>query len=159
MSKVLPILQKGADLIGALFFLTIFLLFLLQIVARYIFQWPIGWPDEMITFLFVWVSFWGGAMMVPVERHITFDLIDNVLQRHVARWTRVVSLALTAGLFLAAVPITVDFIHFSHRQMTPVISIPLSFVYAPICLFLLTVALRLTGVAWREWSTPSETAQ
>lgn len=156
MTSVPHRLQKGADLVGALMFFAIFLLFLLQIVARYVFQWPIGWPDETIAFLFVWVSFWGGALMVPLERHITFDLVDNALPARVARWTRIATLGGTAALFLAAIPVTLDFAVFSHRQTTPVVRFPLSAVYAPVGMFLAVVSVRLGVAAWLEFKTGRE---
>lgn len=150
MSRFLRLTGKGVNIVGALMFMAIFLLFLLQIVARYLFRWPIGWPDEAITFLFVWVCFWGGALMVPVERHIAFDLLDDALPAALRRWTRIAALGVTLVLFVAALPVTADFILFSHRQKTPVIELPLSVVYAPVFVFLLVVAVRIAGAIWRE---------
>jgi len=62
-------------------------------------------------------------------------------------------------LFLAALPVTADFIHFSHRQMTPIIELPLSVVYAPVFLFLLVVALRIAGAIWLEFHPVEETSE
>ena len=151
MRKLLLLTTKSANIVGALMFMAIFLLFLLQIIARYLFRWPIGWPDEAITFLFVWVCFWGGALMVPLNRHITFDILDEALPATWRRWTRVATLCTTMALFVSALPITADFILFSNRQMTPVIELPLSVVYAPVFLFLFVVAIRVAEAIWREF--------
>ncbi|MCB1745026.1 MAG: TRAP transporter small permease [Gammaproteobacteria bacterium] len=139
-------------------FLAIFLLFLLQIVARYLLRWPIGWPDEAITFLFVWVCFWGGALMVPLQRHISFDILDELLSATWRRRTRLATMIATCALFVAALPVTADFILFSHRQLTPVIELPLSAVYAPVFLFLLVMAIRLAVAIRQEWRTSPERA-
>lgn len=143
MNSLLANLQRGANLIGALFFMTIFLLFLLQIAARYIFGWPLGWPDEAISFLFIWVAFWGGALMVPIEKQISFDLLHEILPPIWQKATEISSLATAAILLVAAVPITADFILFSHRQTTSVLELPLSVVYAPVLLFILATIFRL----------------
>lgn len=143
MQSMLTILQRGANLVGALFFLAIFLLFLLQIAARYIFSWPLGWPDEAISFLFVWVAFWGGALMVPFENQISFDLLHEVFSPKWQKATEIGSLAVTAILLVAAIPITADFILFSHRQTTSVLELPLSVVYAPVLLFIVVTIIRL----------------
>ena len=143
MKGLARLLQKGANLIGALMFLAIFLLFLVQIVARYVFSWPLGWPDEAITFLFVWVAFWGGALMVPLEKHITFDLLHDTLPGRWKRFTEIASLAVTGLLFAAAIPVTADFLVFSHRQTTSVMDIPLSVVYVPVLLLLVAIIVRI----------------
>jgi len=142
-------LNRGAELIGAAMFLLIFAAFLLQIVARYVMRSPIGWPDEAITFLFVWVVMWGGALMVPIEKQISFDLLHEVLPARWRKWTEAVCLAATALLFAAAMPVVIDFIMFSNRQRTSVLEIPLSTVYAPIALFLVATILRILFRIWR----------
>lgn len=136
-------MRRIAETLGAAMFAAIFLGFLLQITARYVFAWPIGWPDETITILFVWVVFWGGALMVPLERQISFDLLHDALPPRIRRLAGAAALALTGVLFAAAIPVTVDYLVFSHRMRTPVLDVPLSLVYAPVLLFLVSSILRI----------------
>lgn len=142
-------LQRGVDLIGAVLFLIIFACFLLQIVARYVFSWPIGWPDEVITILFVWVVMWGAAFMVPLDRQIRFDLLHEALPRRVGRWSEAASLAVTGLLFLAAMPVVLDYIRFTDAQFTPIMSVPLSWVYAPTALLFGATVVRIALAVWR----------
>jgi len=143
-------LKRIADLVGALLFAAIFLLFVLQVVARYVFAWPLGWPDELITVLFVWVVFWGAALMVPLSAEIRFDLIANALPPRAGRIVGAAAFAVTGLLFVAALPVGIDYLVFSHRMETPVLEIPLSVVYAPLPLFLAAGAVQLGDVVRRK---------
>lgn len=136
-------LQRIADLVGACLFAAIFLLFILQVVARYVFAWPLGWPDELIAVLFVWVVFWGAAFMVPLSGQITFDLVANALPGRVGVLVGAAAFTVTGILFVTALPVGVDYLIFSHRMETPVLEIPLSVVYAPLPLFLAAGAVQL----------------
>ncbi len=151
-------LQRIADLVGAALFAGIFLLFILQVVARYVFAWPLGWPDELITVLFVWVVFWGAALMVPLSAEITFDLVANALPGRLGRIVGATAFAVTGALFVAALPVGVDYLVFSHRMETPVLEIPLSVVYAPLPLFLACGAVQLARGVWRKARGTGEAA-
>lgn len=143
LSLVFKVLRRGADLIGALMFLAIFLAFLLQIVARYFLNWPLGWPDEVIAILYVWVVFWGGAFMVGYDQQISFDLVQNALPAKIRKWIAAAIFLITGLLFLSAVPVTADYVVFAHRQTTAVLELPLSIVYVPFLLFLAVWSVRL----------------
>lgn len=138
------VIGKLAEIVGVVMYATIFLTFLLQIAARYVFSWPLGWPDELIQTLFVWVVFWGAAFMVPYQKQISFDLLHRAVPARLQRLGDYVSIAVSIALLVAAMPVTVDFIMFSNNQETPVLDIPLSWVYAPMALFLAATAVRMT---------------
>jgi TRAP-type C4-dicarboxylate transport system permease small subunit len=142
-------MKHGIDLVGAMLFFAIFVLFIAQIAMRYIFNAPLSWPDEVISILWTWVVMWGGSLMVRPDRQIAFDLFHNALPRSAARWSLVTALTVTGILLLAALPVVVDYVLFMHRQRTPALLIPLSYVYAPAIPFMLVTALALLEWAWR----------
>ncbi len=121
----------------------IFGCFLLQIAARYIFHWPLGWPDELISALFVWVVFWGASFMVPYNRQISFDLLHRALPPALQKASDYVTIGICMALFIVAMPVTVDFIIFSNNQDTPVLDVPFSWIYAPVFLFLVATTVRM----------------
>lgn len=141
--SVLDRIGKAAECVGVAAYVAIFATFILQIVVRYVFRSPLGWPDEMIAALFVWVVFWGGAFMVPYRKQIAFDLLHRALSPRLKLVSDCVTLLITAGLFVAALPVTIDYIVFADRMKTPVLDVPMSWVYAPMALFLLATAIRM----------------
>ena len=66
-------LKAGADAVGAALFAAMFAVFLVQIVARFGFNRPLPWTDELAVVLYVWVILWAAAFMVPAREHVVFD--------------------------------------------------------------------------------------
>ncbi len=58
-------LRRGADAIGAGLFALLFVVFIVQIVARFGFDRPLPWTDELAVILYLWVILWAAAFMVP----------------------------------------------------------------------------------------------
>ena len=158
MAKAARGLELAANLLGALMFLAIFAAFILQVVMRYVFSWPLGWPEELITILFVYVVFWGAALMVPLEGQISFDLVVRQMPPRARRWSAILSLTATAVLFAAAMPMTVDLLLYYQRLGTPVLDLPLTYVYAPMALFLVASVVRMGRKVLRLLRDPAEPA-
>ena len=58
-------------------FAALFLTFIVQITARFVFDRPLPWTDELAVILYVWVILWAAAFMVPARDHVVFDLVCN----------------------------------------------------------------------------------
>lgn len=138
-----PLLAGTANIIGVVLFLGIFSAFLLQVVARYIFNWPLGWPDEAIKILFVWVVFWGSAFMVPLDKQISFDLLKKTLPRRISKISSIAAMGICCILFLTSVPITAEFIVFSNGLDTPILEVPLGYIYLPFLFFIVASVIRM----------------
>jgi hypothetical protein len=81
--------KKAADTFGGLVFLCLFLTFLVQITARFVFNKPLPWTDELAVILYLWAILWAAAFMVPereqvvlkaaaeTARRIVFDLVTD----------------------------------------------------------------------------------
>ncbi|MDB4516185.1 TRAP transporter small permease [Crocinitomicaceae bacterium] len=54
-------------------FLTIVVLTLVQVFARYVFNSPLLWSEELARLLLVWVVFLGGAVVCWDGRHLNVD--------------------------------------------------------------------------------------
>ena len=70
-------LKVAANLIGGGLFLTLFLVFVVQVTARFGFNKPLAWTDELAVVLYVWIILWGCTAMVPEREHVVFDLLWN----------------------------------------------------------------------------------
>ena len=70
-------LYNAAQTLGGLIFFALFLTFLVQIAARFGFDRPLPWTDELAVVLYLWVILWAAAFMVPEREHVVFDLVWN----------------------------------------------------------------------------------
>jgi TRAP-type C4-dicarboxylate transport system permease small subunit len=135
-------LQKSANLIGGGLFLTLFLVFLLQIAARFGFNQPLPWTDEAAVILYLWVILWSAAVVVPQRDHVAFDLLWNVASGRVRQAMQIVGNLLIGGLALVAIPASWDYIQFMVREKTPVLDIPFMLVFMPFMVLLLAMVVR-----------------
>jgi TRAP-type C4-dicarboxylate transport system permease small subunit len=146
-----PILRKTAHLVGGLLFLALFLVFLVQIGARFGFNQPLPWTDELAVVLYLWVILWASAFMVPQREHVVFDLLWNLAGARARRSMALLGHALIGTLAAVALPASWDYVHFMAREGTPVLGLSFEWVFFPLLLLLAALVVRsLTGL-WQAW--------
>jgi TRAP-type C4-dicarboxylate transport system permease small subunit len=140
--------KKAADLIGGTLFLTLFIVFVIQVTARFGFNRPMAWTDEAAVILYVWVILWSAAFVVPEREHVAFDLIWNSVNLRTRKVMRVVGNLLIGGVALYGIPATWDYVHFMKRESSPVLGISFMLVFLPFVLLLVALVVRC---AWAIW--------
>jgi TRAP-type C4-dicarboxylate transport system permease small subunit len=135
-------LRKIANAIGGLLFLTLFLTFLIQIAARFGFNQPLPWTDELAVILYLWVILWSCAFVVPEKEHVMFDLVWNSVNPTIRRIMRMVGHTLIGGLSIAAIPASWEYVHFMARENTAVLGLSFEWVFLPFVLLLVSLAAR-----------------
>ena len=135
-------LRKIADAVGGLLFLALFVTFLVQIAARFGFDQPLPWSDELAVILYLWVILWSCAFVVPEKEHVMFDLLWNRASPSVRRLMRMVGHTLIGGLALAALPASWEYVHFMAREKTAVLGLSFEWVFLPFVLLLVALAAR-----------------
>ena len=93
--------RRLGDGVSVALFTALFLVFLVQITARFIFHRPLPWTDELAVVLYVWVILWTAALVVPEREHVMFDLVWNAAGRRTRRVMRIAGHAMLGGLWLA----------------------------------------------------------
>lgn len=141
-------LQQAANLLGGGLFLTLFVVFIIQITARFGFNKPLPWTDEAAVILYVWVILWGAAAVVPEREHVVFDLLWNSVNTRSRQVMRIVGNLLIGGLSAAAIPASWDYVHFMAREGSPVLGISFMWIFMPFVLLLIGLVIRS---AWAIW--------
>ena len=135
-------LKRGADAVGVGLFAALFLNFILQITARFVFDRPLPWTDELAVILYVWVILWAAAFMVPAKDHVVFDLLYNTMGPRTRRGMLLVGAVLIGSLAAYAIPGSWDYVRFMAREGTPVLGVPFMWVFVPFVLLLLALVVR-----------------
>ena len=151
------ILHRGAELVSAALFATMFGGFMVQVFSRYVLNDPVVWTLELCSLAYVWgVCFTAGAL-VREREHIAFDMLYQHARPAWRRGLAIATTGLIALLFLAGLPGTIDFVVFMGRMRTLDLRIPFDVVFSCFVLFLLLTVLlglvrlrRLLGPGWRE---------
>ncbi len=142
-------LQQAANLLGGGLFLTLFVVFIVQIVARFGFHKPLPWTDEAAVILYVWVILWAAAAVVPEREHVMFDLVWNSVNTRTRQVMRIVGNLMLGGLALVAIPASWDYVRFMAREGSPVLGLPFMWIFLPFVLLLIALVIRS---AWAIWN-------
>lgn len=142
-------LQRAANAVGGGLFLALFVVFIAQITARFIFNQPLPWTDEAAVILYIWVILWAAATMVPEREHVVFDLVWNSVGRRARQAMAIAGNLMVGGLALAGLPASWDYVHFMQREGTPVLDVPLMWVYLPFVLLMVALVVRSAWAIWR----------
>jgi len=141
--------QKAANLIGGGLFLTLFIVFVIQVTARFFLGKPLAWTDEAAVILYVWVILWAAAVVVPEREHVVFDLLWNSAPYRARQAMAIVGNLLIGGLSAWGIPGCWDYVHFMAREGTPVLGMSFQWVFMPFVLLLAALAVRS---AWAIWN-------
>ena len=144
-------LKSAANLIGGGLFLTMFAVFVIQITARFVFNKPIAWTDELAVILYVWIILWGCAAIVPEREHVVFDLLWNSVSWRARQLMQIVGNLLIGGLALASLPATWDYVRFMAREGTPVLNLPFMWVFFPFVLLMASLVIRAVWSIWQAF--------
>ena len=141
--------QKAANAVGGGLFLTLFIVFVIQVTARFGFDKPLAWTDEAAVVLYVWIILWAAAFVVPEREHVVFDLVWNSVSQRARQFMQIVGNLLVGGLALCGIPASWDYVHFMNREGTPVLGISFMWVFLPFVLLLIALVVRS---AWAIWN-------
>lgn len=141
--------KTGAEVLGVGVFTALFLVFLVQIVARFGFNRPLPWTDELAVCLYVWAILWAAAAIVPEREHVAFDLVWNAVGRRGRQVMRIAGNTMIGVLAAWALPGCWDYVHFMRREGTPVLGIPFMWVFLPFIALLIAMVLRSARNVWR----------
>ncbi|MCZ8188136.1 MAG: TRAP transporter small permease subunit [Beijerinckiaceae bacterium] len=128
--------------IAALMLGALFIVFLIQIAARYVFNAPALWTLEACLTLWLWVVFWGGAFVLQEKDHVRFDVLYIAVGRNMRRAFAIVSAIAIGGGMLAALPATWSYITFYQIKRSAVIGIRLDIVFSIYAVFAVMLVIR-----------------
>ena len=149
--------RRGENVVAGLLGI-MFVAFLVQIVFRYVFNFPIGWTSELSVVAWLYMTLLGSAFWLKESEEIRFDLLSGVLGP-VGRRVLAFLVALAAVvLFGMALPATISYVTFMKVESSSYLKIRLDLLYSVYVVFAVAVIVRyawamvsaLRGVAPEE---------
>lgn len=143
-------LKRRVDDVAVGLLTAMFLAFVVQITARYVFNHPLPWTLELCLTAWLWTVFWGAAFCLKNDEHVRFDMLYNAVPLALRRWfAGVAALAIVLG-FLWSMPGSWSFVSFLTIKKSATLRIPLAYVFGVYLIFLaVTVVVygrRLIGI-------------
>lgn len=150
-------LKHISDGLAVAMFALLFVIVVAQVVARYVFNQPFGWSAELASVAFIWVIFWVVSFVLPIRRHVVFDIVYQSLSPGAQRVCSFITSVFFAAIFIATLPKTYEYFVFVGADHTAAMEITYRTAFLPYFIFavvfparLILHALRLLGKNWRH---------
>lgn len=142
MRRLARLAGHGADFVAAGILAVMFFTFILQIVARYILNIPIGWTVELCLVLWVWLVFFTCAFCLRDRDHVTFDILYQGARPQTQRVFALVSAGAIVVALGAALPATWDYVDFLKIKRSATLGIRMKWVFIIYVAFAVVLILR-----------------
>jgi len=137
----------GSHLTAALL-LSMFVVFILQILFRYVFGLPVLWTVEWVTIAWLWGILFSFTFVIRSGDMIRLDIIYNAVPRGWRRAMDIFTGLTTAGVFAYTLPHAWDYVTFMEIERTAAFRWPFDLVFAIYIPFHIAVIVRMLLLAW-----------
>jgi C4-dicarboxylate transporter, DctQ subunit len=139
-------LRLRAENVAAAMLAVMFAAFVVQIVFRYFFNFPIGWTSELTVILWLWLVLWGAAFVVREREEIRFDLLSGTAGRRTRIAMGIIAGVAIVVLYGASLPATYAYISFMKVEKTSYLGIRMDWLFSIYLLFAVAVIARYVWI-------------
>ena len=119
-----------------------FAAFIIQIVFRYFFNFPVGWAAELSVVMWLWLVLWGAAFVLSDEEEIRFDLLSASVGRRARIIMGILSGVALVVLYGASLPATYSYVTFMKVEKASYLKVRMDWLFSIYLLFLLAILAR-----------------
>jgi TRAP-type C4-dicarboxylate transport system permease small subunit len=142
MSDLRAWLQRRAENIAAGLLAVMFMAFIVQIVFRYLFNFPIGWTSELTVVCWLWLVLFGSAFVLSEREEIRFDLIYGAVGPRARIAMAIVFSIAIIVLYGASLKASYAYVSFMKVEKSSYLHIRLDWLYSIYVAFLIAVIAR-----------------
>jgi len=142
-------LHRRAENIAAALLAVMFIAFIVQIVFRYLFNFPIGWSTELTIVTWLYLVLWGSAFVLTEKEEIRFDLIYGSVGRRGRSAMAIVFSVSVVVAYGAALPATYAYVSFMKVEKSSYLKIPLNWLYSIYVVFCVAMIVRYLWLLWQ----------
>lgn len=129
------------EVASVLLLATILVLMFTQVIARYLFQAPLFWSDELGRYCYVWMSFVAATALIARRGHIRIDLINSLLGPRTRGAVDFLASLIVIGTCAYLVYGSWGWLMTTVRPTTPALRMPLVWLYGVVWLAFAAMAL------------------
>jgi C4-dicarboxylate transporter, DctQ subunit len=142
-------LRRRAENVIAILLGAMFVAFLVQIVFRYFFNFPVGWTSELTVAAWLWMVLWGSAFVLKESEEIRFDLIYSSAGPRARRVMGILMSVALVALYGLSFPAAWSYVTFMKVERSSYLHIRLDWMYSIYLLFAAAVIVRYLWILWR----------
>jgi C4-dicarboxylate transporter, DctQ subunit len=152
LNGVLDWIRRRAENVVSALLAIMFIAFIVQIVFRYFFNFPVGWSSELSVIAWLYMVLLGSAFWLKESEEIRFDLLASSVGPRARRVIGFLVAAATVVLFGMALPATIKYVAFMKVESSSYLKIRLDILYSVYVVFAVAVIVRY---AWSAWTALS----
>jgi C4-dicarboxylate transporter, DctQ subunit len=141
-------LHARAENVAAAMLAVMFSAFVIQIVFRYFFNFPVGWTSELTVIMWLWLVLWGAAFVVKESEEIRFDLLAGAVGRRPRLVMATIGAVALVTLYAASLPATYEYVKFMKVEKTSYLKIRMDWLFSIYLVFLVAVLARYGWILW-----------
>ena len=142
-------LQRRAENIAAGLLAAMFIAFIVQVVFRYVFNFPVGWAAELTVATWLWLVLFGSAFVLGEKDEIRFDLIYSAVRPRVRIGMAIVSALALVILYGASLKPSFDYVTFMKVEKASYLKLRMDWMYSIYVVFLVAIIARYVWLLWR----------
>jgi TRAP-type C4-dicarboxylate transport system permease small subunit len=142
VSRAVEWIRRRAENIVAGLLGVMFIAFIVQIVFRYFFNFPIGWSSELSVTAWLYMTLIGSAFWLKEHEEVRFDLISARLGPRGRRVLGITVAVAAVALFGMAMPATWKYVTFMKVESSSYLKIRLDILYSIYIVFAVAVVVR-----------------
>lgn len=145
------ILNQFESYIGAILFIVICVLMMVQVISRYLLGNTITWAEELATLLFVPMIYCGFAAAVTNRKHISIEAVQFFAPFKIRKGMKIASEVVFLFFCIYMQVPLYKVISNLGGSVTDLLRIPKKYIYIEIPILLLLVAVRIVQDIIRLW--------
>jgi len=119
-------MKKYFDNLLALLLGLIVVIMFAQVLFRYVFNNSLAWSEELIRFLFVWLTFFGGALVIRDKAHIAVEFFIERLPAKFFGYLKIFNLVFVGAFLVAMTIIGFNWVYYSRGLYSSALGLPVN---------------------------------
>jgi TRAP-type C4-dicarboxylate transport system permease small subunit len=123
-----------------------------QVIARYIFEAPLSWSEELARFLLMWLSMLSAAYAFKTKSHFALRIVVGKLSKS-AQWVMALFVHGVVSIFFAVLfYFSIVFVNGVDGHIAPALQISMQVPYASIVIGCFLILYDTLRSAWSEFN-------
>ncbi|RWZ59102.1 TRAP transporter small permease [Halobacillus fulvus] len=107
--------------------LIIVVITILQVIARFVFDRPLIWSDELARFILIWMVFIGAAVVAFDDKHMAVEVIQEKMSPKMKLITSLIMRVLIIVFLFMTAYSSIELVQVSHNLASGALEIPYSY--------------------------------
>ena len=142
-------LRRRAENVAAAMLAVMFAAFIIQIVFRYFFNFPVGWTSELTVVMWLWLVLWGAAFVLREDEEIRFDLLSGAAGRRGRMAMGIITALALVVLYGLSLKPSFDYVAFMKVEKSSYLKIRMDWLFSIYVVFVIALIVRYLWILWQ----------